>query len=73
MSVMSCARRGCKNVMCDRLSSEYGYICNECFDELVNLGPETDIELFMDQEKGEIFLKEDAYEKFDKIFSIREP
>lgn len=24
--------------MCDRLSNDYGYICDECFDELVLSG-----------------------------------
>lgn len=35
MSLLSCSRKGCKNILCDRLSSTYGYICDECFDELV--------------------------------------
>jgi len=35
MGVMSCNRKGCNNIMCDRHSNNYGYICNECFDELV--------------------------------------
>ena len=39
MSVLACDRNGCDNVMCDRLSHEYGYICHECFKDLVNSGP----------------------------------
>ena len=35
MGVMACNRNGCKNVMCDRYSEEHGYLCDECFDELV--------------------------------------
>ena len=35
MGVMPCGRRGCDNILCDRLSDEFGYICNECFRELV--------------------------------------
>jgi len=35
MGVMPCRRNGCMNILCDRLSSTYGYICNNCFDELV--------------------------------------
>ncbi len=34
MGVMECSRAECPNVMCDRYSPEYGYICNSCFDEL---------------------------------------
>jgi hypothetical protein len=47
MSVLACDRRGCDNVMCDRYSHTYGYICNECFEELVALGANVDIEVFM--------------------------
>ena len=36
MSVLECDRRGCENIMCDRMSDNL-YICNECFDELVNI------------------------------------
>lgn len=36
MGVMSCSRNGCNNIMCHRYSVEYGYICNECFEELVH-------------------------------------
>jgi hypothetical protein len=35
MGVMPCYREGCENIMCDRYNSEFGYICNECFAELV--------------------------------------
>lgn len=34
MSVKQCSRANCENVMCDRYSSNYGYICEECFREL---------------------------------------
>ena len=34
MSVLECSRKGCEHIMCDRYSSTYGYICNECFTEL---------------------------------------
>ena len=51
MGVMECYRKNCKNILCDRYSSTYGYICWECFDELVSLGPKTDIESFMNSVK----------------------
>jgi len=36
MSVMSCNRKGCENILCDRYSKKYGYICNDCFSELLD-------------------------------------
>ena len=35
MSVLACNRDYCENVMCSRMSVEHGYICDECFNELV--------------------------------------
>lgn len=67
MSVLQCDRNGCDNIMCDRLSHTYGYICYECFNELVGLGPETNIESFMESEKIENKRKE-AYARFDAAF-----
>lgn len=37
MGVMTCHRKNCTSIMCDRYSHTYGYICNECFDELEGL------------------------------------
>lgn len=37
MGVMNCDREGCTNILCDRYSNEFGYICNECFRELEGL------------------------------------
>lgn len=34
MGVMACVREDCDNILCDRYSLTYGYICNECFHEL---------------------------------------
>lgn len=34
MSVMQCNRKGCNNILCDRYSKQYGYICSDCFLEL---------------------------------------
>ena len=36
MSIMACNREGCTNTMCDHYSTDFGYICNECLDELIN-------------------------------------
>ena len=72
MSVMSCSRRGCRNIMCDRHSYEYGYICNECYDELVELGLGVDIEEFMNtpKETTNSMITETAEKLYDSIFSF---
>jgi len=33
MSVKSCSRSGCNNIMCRTYVNSIGYICNECQDE----------------------------------------
>ena len=38
MSVLPCQRNGCNNIMCNRYSNTYGYICEECFEELITHG-----------------------------------
>ena len=55
MSVLACNRTGCDRIMCDRHSVEYGYICYECFDELVeavSFLPAGNIQRFMESHKG---------------------
>lgn len=54
MGVLACDRYKCPNIMCDRLSDIHGYICNECFEELKQLNPESDqdIGIFMMSQKG---------------------
>ena len=52
MGVQSCGKNGCEYVMCDRYSPTYGYICEECFEELVNSGATTNIQDFMNSEKS---------------------
>lgn len=75
MSVLTCERRGCANVMCDLFSYEYGYICNECFRELVRSGVRTNIVEFMNTEPGSPPPEEEdatlAY--FSAIFKDRRP
>ena len=34
MGVMNCSRKDCQNIMCDKYSPQYGYICNSCYREL---------------------------------------
>jgi hypothetical protein len=55
--------------MCDRYSHKYGYICWECFEELVARGEGTSIIEFMATPREEDGpTKEDAYEYYDRIF-----
>lgn len=70
MGVLACNRRGCRNIMCDRYSHEHGYICRECFNELVSLGVDTNVAEFMDSQKKEVHEppRVDPYDYFDKIF-----
>lgn len=51
MGVLRCSREGCENIMCDRYSDKYGYICDECFEELLRQLPYISISDFMDTEK----------------------
>ena len=39
MGVLACNKNQCENIMCDRYSYEYGYLCWECFEELCDTRP----------------------------------
>jgi hypothetical protein len=69
MSVLACSRRGCPSVMCDRLSHKHGYICHECFEELVALGVKTDIDEFLDSPRKDAN-KDAARAYFETIFPM---
>lgn len=64
MSVLACNRNGCDNIMCDRYSDKYGYICWECYIELVglNISPKE----FMNLPKD--WKEEEPKYDYDKIF-----
>ena len=69
MGVMECWRNGYENIMCDRYNSKYGYICHECFEELVTVWKNKGtIQEFMNSEKVERIPEIDFYEFYDKIF-----
>ena len=72
MGVLQCYRRGCQNIMCDRYSSTYGYICNECFDELMILGVDTNVEDFMNTHKQTVRKQiNDTYNLYNTLFPLR--
>lgn len=71
MSVLPCNRHGCENIMCDRHSIEYGYICDECFEELVALKkamPHATTDEFMDSPKQSSTSDADARGWLDAVF-----
>jgi len=67
MGVMSCSRRACENIMCDRYSGAFGYICDECYAELCSLGI-IDIGTFMETVRGPRAVPEAVAAYYDKIF-----
>lgn len=68
MGVLACSNVYCENIMCDRYSSEYGYICEDCFDRLVELGRSTNIAEFMDSKKNHYSEYDVNFCYFDRIF-----
>lgn len=72
MGVLSCDRRGCQNIMCDRLNPTFGYICNDCFNELVSLGLNVNVHEFMNTRKPEInTCGLDPFTMYDHLFPMR--
>ncbi len=51
MGVLRCDRFGCDSILCDRYSNKHGYICESCLDELARIGPDANIEDFMNSGK----------------------
>jgi len=45
MGVLQCDRNDCEEILCDRYNRDYGYICDGCFEELVD--SRRDIQTFM--------------------------
>jgi hypothetical protein len=45
MGVLNCDRYACKHIMCDHFSHKFGYLCNNCFDELKAKKPKTEQEI----------------------------
>jgi hypothetical protein len=70
MGVMPCNRKNCENILCDRYSQTYGYICNECYHELV----ESDLQIleFMESDKNGAILDEveDRERVLNNVFTL---
>jgi hypothetical protein len=58
--------------MCGRFSEDFGYLCWECFSELVGLGVQTDIDEFMHDPKRATINEEASLVYFDKLFPSQE-
>ena len=69
MGVMTCYRKGCDNIMCNRYSANYGYICDDCFKELVRRGPLVKIDDFMATKK-EDHAVEEAEARYNVVFPL---
>ncbi len=69
MGVMTCSRNGCGNIMCNRYSMKHGYICSECFSELMNSN--LSIKEFMESIKNDFEIK-DRFEELNGEFEFRE-
>ena len=69
MELLACHRDGCLNIMCDRYSNVFGYICGDCFKELVHEGICCDVERFMhNTEPAEPVTQDMVYDFFEHIF-----
>lgn len=72
MGTMQCNRAGCEEILCNRYSCDYGYICWDCFKELVELGSSADAKTFMSTPKRTTpDPYRDPYEYWDEVFPMR--
>jgi hypothetical protein len=58
--------------MCDRLADIHGYLCDECFEELVALGHPVNLDHFMRTPKKPIIDQAAARAYYNAIFVKRE-
>ncbi len=68
MGVLQCDRNGCTENMCGRYSDVYGYICDECYEELINTGIRMEPDRFMESKKHSTDYKDAVTEKCNEIF-----
>ena len=80
MSVLTCSRESCTNIMCDWMINYESYICNECLEELHKIKktwrmPITEevildrIRTFMGTQKPEDYISWDEEEEINKMFN----
>lgn len=66
MKMNKCNRGNCSHIMCDRYSIRYGYICSDCFSELIKSN--LSIRDFMETDPGDSLEKKDRYEDLNLEF-----
>lgn len=70
MGVLSCNRRNCSNIMCDRYNTTFGYVCDDCFSEMC-IAQKSDedftIESFMRSDK---FAVDDLKVDLSEVFKL---
>jgi hypothetical protein len=58
--------------MCDRYSYRYGHICDDHFEQLVQLGPSADLEAFFEGELVPEHDEEATRAYYDTLFPSRQ-
>ena len=61
MGVLACSRNGCDYILCENYSDEYGYLCDDCLEELISSGVRTDIETFLNSKKPDQYVAGQYY------------
>lgn len=67
MSVNPCHRKDCEKILCNRISDKFGYICDDCFEELIDRRL-MDIKKFMEESVNDLYTENAHREYMDKIF-----
>ena len=72
MGVLACDRNGCENIMCDYYSDTYGYLCWECYNELLEKCDSISIGAFMYTRKDDSWSRtqqENVQQEFKNRYS----
>jgi len=66
-----CARAGCNNTDCQRHSVKFGYLCSQCFEELMQLKTPVNISRFISTEaKPKTFRQQQILHFYDALFPL---
>ena len=68
MGVRNCSRMNCQRILCDRYSDTFGYVCDNCFEELVEMGPLSNIDHLMGHQQKNGLPEKVSRDYFSKIF-----
>ncbi len=72
MGVLECSRKDCDGILCNYYVEGYGYICNDCRNELIETSPKSveDVILFLNTSKIPKYTNEDGEFCLDKLITI---